>query len=165
LNIIVYFYCKQVFQYINIDCVRTHSLDAISICILGYINRKKKVSITGKKENFLLSLILFLHIYFISLIYILYVKSQTWVIVKRQLSHVYIMAWTSQWNDDEVRDNEIDICCLSAKHAALRRESKDWLAWNQDNVSELGDMSIRGLLFQWASTITNPNVLHWFLIK
>jgi hypothetical protein len=24
---------------------------------------------------------------------------------------------------------------------------------NQDNVSEWGDMSIRGLLFQWASTI------------
>jgi hypothetical protein len=40
-------------------------------------SRKKKVTITGKKENFLLSLILFLHIYFIWLIYILYVKSQT----------------------------------------------------------------------------------------
>jgi hypothetical protein len=26
------------------------------------------------------------------------------------------------------------------------------LARNQDNVSEWGDMSIRGLLFQWAST-------------
>ena len=28
------------------------------------------------------------------------------------------------------------------------RKSKDWLAHNQDNVSEWGDMSIRGLLFQ-----------------
>jgi hypothetical protein len=27
------------------------------------------------------------------------------------------------------------------------------LARNQDNVSEWGDMSIRGLLFQWARTI------------
>jgi hypothetical protein len=27
------------------------------------------------------------------------------------------------------------------------------LAWNQDNVSEWRDMSIRRLLFQWASTI------------
>jgi hypothetical protein len=27
------------------------------------------------------------------------------------------------------------------------------LARNQDNVSEWGHMSIRGLLFQWASTI------------
>jgi hypothetical protein len=27
------------------------------------------------------------------------------------------------------------------------------LARNQDNVSEWGDISIRGLLFQWASTI------------
>ena len=30
----------------------------------------------------------------------------------------------------------------------LRRKSKDWLARNQDNMSEKGDMSIRGLLFQ-----------------
>jgi hypothetical protein len=37
-------------------------------------------------------------------------------------------------------------CCLSAKHAALRRKSKDWLAGNQDNVSEWGDMSIWGLV-------------------
>jgi len=28
------------------------------------------------------------------------------------------------------------------------RKSKDWLAWNQDNVSEWCDMSIHGLLFQ-----------------
>jgi hypothetical protein len=45
------------------------------------------------------------------------------------------------------KDFEIDVCCLSAKHAALRRKSKDWLARNQDNVSEWGDMSIHGLLF------------------
>jgi hypothetical protein len=38
-------------------------------------------------------------------------------------------------------------CCFSAKQAALRRKSKDWLARNQDNMSEWGDMSIRGLLF------------------
>ena len=31
---------------------------------------------------------------------------------------------------------------------ALRRKSKDWLARNQDNVSEWGDMSIRGPMFQ-----------------
>ena len=45
---------------------------------------------------------------------------------------------------------------FSAKHAALRRKSNDWLARNQDNVSECGGMSIRGLLFQWASTVTIP---------
>ena len=43
---------------------------------------------------------------------------------------------------------EIGICCFSAKHAALRRKSKDWLALNQDNVSEWRDMSICRLLFQ-----------------
>ena len=40
------------------------------------------------------------------------------------------------------------IVCFSAKHTALRRKSKEWLARNQDNVSEWDDMSIRGLLFQ-----------------
>ena len=49
----------------------------------------------------------------------------------------------------ETKDYKIGICCFSAKHAALRRKNKDWLAWNQDNVW----ISIRGLLFQWASTI------------
>jgi hypothetical protein len=43
----------------------------------------------------------------------------------------------------QTKDYEIGICCFSAKQAALRRKSKDWLARNQDNVSEWGDMSIR----------------------
>jgi len=42
---------------------------------------------------------------------------------------------------------------LSARHAALNRQRKDLLVRNQDNVSEWGDKSIRGLLFQRASTI------------
>jgi hypothetical protein len=56
--------------------------------------------------------------------------------------------WSSQ-----TKDYEIGICCFSAKHTALRRKSKDWLARNQNNVSEWSDMSTRGLMFQWASTI------------
>ena len=48
---------------------------------------------------------------------------------------------------------KIDICCFSAKQTALRRKSKDCLAWNQDNVFAWSDMSTHGLLFQWASTI------------
>jgi hypothetical protein len=43
---------------------------------------------------------------------------------------------------------QICICFFSAKHAALRRKSKDWLARNQNNVSEYSDMSTRGWLFQ-----------------
>ena len=53
----------------------------------------------------------------------------------------------------QTKDYKIGIRCFSAKHAALRRKSKDWLGRNQDNVSEWGDLAIRGLLFQWASTI------------
>ena len=40
---------------------------------------------------------------------------------------------------------KIGICCFSAKHAALRSKSKDWLARNQNNVSEWSDISTRGL--------------------
>ena len=50
--------------------------------------------------------------------------------------------WSSQTND-----YEIGICCFSAKHTALRRKSKDWLARNQNNVSEWSNMSACGLLF------------------
>jgi hypothetical protein len=57
----------------------------------------------------------------------------------------------TQWS--QTNDYKIGICRFSAKHAALRTKSNDWLAGNQDNVSEWGDMSIQGLLFQWASTI------------
>ena len=39
------------------------------------------------------------------------------------------------WSD-QTKDYKTGICCFSAKHSALRRKSKDWLAQNQNNVSE-----------------------------
>jgi hypothetical protein len=48
----------------------------------------------------------------------------------------------------QIKDYKIDMCCFSAKHVALRRKSKDWLAGNHDNMSKWGDISIRELLFQ-----------------
>ena len=51
------------------------------------------------------------------------------------------------------KDYKIGICYLSAKYPTLRTESKDWLAQNQNNVSEWIDMSTCRLLFQSASTI------------
>ena len=48
----------------------------------------------------------------------------------------------------QTKDYKIGICCFSAKHAALRRKSKDWLARNQNNVSEWSDIFTRELLFQ-----------------
>jgi len=36
----------------------------------------------------------------------------------------------------QIKEYKIDICCFSAKYAALRRKRKDWLARNEDNVSE-----------------------------
>jgi hypothetical protein len=37
---------------------------------------------------------------------------------------------------DQTKDCKTGISCFSAKHAALRKKSKGWLARNQDNVSE-----------------------------
>jgi uncharacterized protein YaeQ len=48
----------------------------------------------------------------------------------------------------QTKDYKIGICCFSAKHAALRRKSKEWLAQNQNNVSEWSNMSTSGFLFQ-----------------
>ena len=48
----------------------------------------------------------------------------------------------------QTREYKIGMCCFSAKHAALRSNSKDWLARNQNNVSKWSDMSTRGLSFQ-----------------
>ena len=53
----------------------------------------------------------------------------------------------------QTTDYKIGICSFSAKYAALRSNSKDWLPRNQNNVSGWSDMSTRWLLFQWASTI------------
>ena len=46
------------------------------------------------------------------------------------------------------KDYEIGMRCFSAKHAALRRKSKNWLARDQNKMLEWTDMSARGLLFR-----------------
>ena len=41
----------------------------------------------------------------------------------------------------QTKDYKTGICCFSTKNAAFRRKRKDWLARNQNNVSEWCDMS------------------------
>ena len=48
----------------------------------------------------------------------------------------------------QTKDDKIDVCCFSANHAVLTRKNHDWLARNQNNVSEWSDMSFSGLFFQ-----------------
>jgi hypothetical protein len=48
-----------------------------------------------------------------------------------------------------IKDYKIGIFCFSAMHAALKNKSKNWFAWNQNNVSRWSNMSTHGLLFQW----------------
>ena len=43
----------------------------------------------------------------------------------------------------QTKDYKIGICCFFTKLTALREKIKDWLAQNQNNVSEWDDMSIR----------------------
>ena len=49
-----------------------------------------------------------------------------------------------------VVDHGFKLLCVASPllHAAFKGERADWLARNQDNVSEWGDLSIHGLLFQ-----------------
>ena len=47
----------------------------------------------------------------------------------------------------QTKDYKIGICCFSVKHVALNRNSRDWFARNQDNMSEWNDMATRGQLF------------------
>ena len=53
----------------------------------------------------------------------------------------------------QTKDYGFGICCFSDTHEALKSNNKNWLPLNQDNVLEIGNVSIRGLLFQWANTI------------
>ena len=46
----------------------------------------------------------------------------------------------------EPRSGQIGICCFSVRTTTFRNKSKDWLARNEDNVSEWGAMFIRGML-------------------
>jgi hypothetical protein len=71
------------------------------------------------------------------------VSELAWSVVDRELE-----PWSGQ-----TKDYKIGICCFSTKEAALRSKNKDWLARNQNDVSEWDDMSIRGLLFQWDSVL------------
>ena len=48
----------------------------------------------------------------------------------------------------QTKDYGIYMCCFSADHATLRRKGKYWLTRNADGVSEWGNMSVRGMLFQ-----------------
>ena len=50
-------------------------------------------------------------------------------------------------------DYNIGIPCFFGYHVSLRNKIKDWFACNQENMSHWDEMSFRGLLFQWASTM------------
>jgi len=48
----------------------------------------------------------------------------------------------------QTKDNKISICWFFTSHAVFRRKSKDWLAQNQDNVSEWSAISKHGCIIE-----------------
>ena len=42
----------------------------------------------------------------------------------------------------QTKDVEIGICCFSSKHPARWSKSKNWLARNQNNLSEWSDVRV-----------------------
>ena len=71
---------------------------------------------------------------------------------QKTASMVLWLAWLHRGQfksrSGQTNDYEIGICCLSTKHSTLMSESKNWLAWNHDSVSEWGNMSSHAMLFQ-----------------
>ena len=60
----------------------------------------------------------------------------------------------SEPRSGQTKDYKNGLCCFSAKHAALTREKKQRLSgWLGIRITCPSDVSIRGLLFQSASTI------------
>ena len=118
----------------------------MTLCNYGNINNKKKIpetTITNKKYGICIEFVFPFHLFIFFLSY------------KNHISGVMVSVLASSAVDrgfeprsGQTKDYEIGICCFSAKYAALKRKSKDWLARNQNNVSEWSDMSTRGLLFQ-----------------
>jgi hypothetical protein len=74
------------------------------------------------------------------------------VVMFSMLASSAVACWFER-RSGQTKHFKIAICCFSAKHAALRRKNKDWLARDRDNVSECIAMSTCWLLFQWANTI------------
>ena len=104
-------------------------------------------------------IIFFFHIYLhiFSIRNILFKSNRIGCVMVRRARFEFGRSWVRAPIGSNQRLYKIGMCCFSAKHVALRRKSKNWVDRNQDNVCQRGDMSIRRLLFQWASTIyKNP---------
>ena len=56
------------------------------------------------------------------------------VLVSSVVDHVF------EPQSGQPKDYEIGICCFSAKYAALRSKSSNWLARNQNNVSDMSPL-------------------------
>jgi hypothetical protein len=76
-----------------------------------------------------------------------------WKMAKYKFVYIHVLkkcgrSWVRESRSGQTKDYQLTFVAYITKHADIRRKSKDWLARNQDNVSEWSNMYIRGLLFQ-----------------
>ena len=102
----------------------------------------KKIKIQGNKYKF-------------KSFYVLSIQTRLFKITENRIGGVMVSVLASNAVDrgfkprsGQIKDYKIGICCFSAKHAAQRKKSIDWLDQDHDNMSEWSDMSTQGLLFQ-----------------
>ena len=117
------------------------SFNRISASVPNFVNPSSSINYNNA--------IFYYHFQIILTILLFFIQPHQWCIMVSVLT-LSVVDRGFEPLAGQTKGYKIGICCFSA---ALRRKSKDWLARNQDNVSEWGNMSIRGLLFQWASTI------------
>jgi hypothetical protein len=53
--------------------------------------------------------------------------------------------WRVAERSGQTKDYKTGLCCFSTKHVTLKSKSKDWLARNQDHVSERSNRFTRAL--------------------
>ena len=126
-----------------------------------YINQRKKLYIFSDQSKYMCAYTLYANCVSYSCLYHVETElRQSTMKHKHRISAIMASLLTLSVVDHgfkprsgQAKDYKIGVCCFSAKHAALKRKSKYWLAQNQNNVSEWSCMSNCGLLFQCASTI------------
>jgi len=84
----------------------------------------------------------------VSMIYLQQLKMKQLQTCDNRIGGVMVSVLISSAVDRKTKDYKIGIYCFSTKHTAVREKRKEWLARNQDNVSEWGDRSTHRLLFQ-----------------
>jgi hypothetical protein len=141
-------------------CIMYYKTHQCALCITKSINVHFVFCMHYKTHQCVVCITKHINVYYVlqnTSMCIMYYKTHQCVLCITKHTNVYYVLQPHLWCNgnmhaclkcSQTKDYKIGICYFSAKHAALRSKSKDWLTRNQNNVSEGSDMSICGLLFQ-----------------